>query len=121
MPFSKIIDQIDGQIDDRIFLKGIKGSEQPKLNQSQRGQSLIRWTLQAGTGDGEHLINLPEAVSSYRESEKTHSLRHLKALKTLPKLNFNIRVSITLFQWISLLVSKMIQIRLCLAIQREPK
>ena len=59
MPFTKL-NPIDNQVSSRDFIAGITGTERPNLARSAINTSIVRWTLQQGTGDGGNMSNFPQ-------------------------------------------------------------
>ena len=87
MPFTKL-NPIDNQISSRDFIAGITGTERPNLARSANNTSIVRWTLQQGTGDGGNMRNFPQAVSSYRPLELTYIQSALSKYQNIANISF---------------------------------
>ena len=87
MPFTKL-NPIDNQVSSRDFIAGITGTERPNLARSANNTSIVRWTLQQGTGDGGNMRNFPQAVSSYRPLELTYIQSALSKYQNIANISF---------------------------------
>ncbi|NBP33241.1 MAG: hypothetical protein EBV08_08195 [Synechococcaceae bacterium WB6_1B_055] len=86
-PFTKL-NPIDNQISSRDFLAGITGTERPNLARSANNTSIVRWTLQQGTGDGGNMRNFPQAVSSYSAQELIYIQSALSKYQNIANISF---------------------------------
>lgn len=89
MPFSKTFQHSDSQINQRDFLKGIKGRERHNYRTSKDGKFVVKWTLQEGSGTGDNWrMNGRRAVSSYRDSEVEAFQKALQKFEDVCGLDF---------------------------------
>jgi len=88
MPYQKIDNFTNAQLDSREFLKGSTGDNYLNYNTSNSGLRTVAWTIQAGTGNPDNMRFGSVALSNYRESEINAFKTAFKDLENISNLKF---------------------------------
>lgn len=88
MPYQKIDNFTNAQLDSREFLKGSTGDNYLNYNTSNSGLRTVAWTLQAGTGNPDNMRFGSVGLNDYRESEINAFKTAFKDLENISNLKF---------------------------------